>query len=65
LGIFGVWENKGTRKMKIKTAIVRKEISTDKDLEIYQNTTFKKNIRCRNIICIGEKCKLKHGEENE
>ena len=40
--------------MKIKKAVVKKEINTDEDIEIYQNTKFEKNVRCRKVISVGE-----------
>jgi hypothetical protein len=39
--------------MKIKNKTVKKAIDTEKDLEIYQDTKFEKDIKCRNIICVG------------
>ena len=41
--------------MKIKQAVVKREINTDKDIEIFQTTKFEKRVKCRNIICVGER----------
>jgi hypothetical protein len=42
-------------QINIRKSIVREAITTDKDLKIYQNTTFKKSVKCNNIISIGGK----------
>jgi len=41
--------------MKIKKPIIEEEINTTENLELSQNTTFKKSIKCKSIICIGER----------
>ena len=38
--------------MKINKSMVEEEIDIDEDIIIRQSTTFKKNINCKNIICV-------------
>ena len=41
--------------LQIKQSVVEEKIDTDEDIELYQNTTFREDIKCRNIISVGEK----------
>jgi len=41
--------------IKIDKPIWEEEINTDEDIELYQNTTFKKSIKCKNIISKNER----------
>ena len=48
--------------MDVKEPIITEEIDTEEDLILYQDTTFKKNVTCRNIISKGERWNIDAGD---